>query len=324
VAPARGIRRKKLPDLSLGNDTSIILSFDVEEHHRIEAAAGISCPPALQAEYGERMEKVLAWLLEALDQRGHQATFFVLGQIGRTRPDLIRTLHRAGHEVASHGWSHRRLHLLTPERFRQEVWRSKDILEQITGEPVAGFRAPTFSVVPQTAWAIDILIDLGIQYDSSIYPVRHDRYGVPEAPRTPFLVSGSTRTLLEFPPATWRWAGTNVPVGGGGYFRLLPLAFMERAFDQVRQAGFPAVSTIYFHPWELDPDQPRLPLKGLKRFRTYVGLGNSRERLAILLDRHHFRRARDVAEILQLQSTPLPVFALETGKELEFHVATAA
>jgi polysaccharide deacetylase family protein (PEP-CTERM system associated) len=287
---------------------SVILSFDVEEHHRIEAAAGLNCPPAVQAQYGARMEKATQWLLEELNRHNIRATFFVVGDITSSRPALLKSIHRAGHEVASHGWDHRRIHHFSPAAFRADLRQSKDALEQAIGAAVVGYRAPTFSVVRSTAWALDVLAEMGFRYDSSIYPVRHDRYGVPEAPRGPFLVRAGKQRLLEFPPATFRWAGLNLPVGGGGYFRLLPLVFLKRAIAQVREAIRPAVVMLYFHPWEFDPDQPRLPLGWPSRWRTYVGIRRSRQRLRRVLERYQFRRAVDVVIDLEREATSLPEF----------------
>jgi polysaccharide deacetylase family protein (PEP-CTERM system associated) len=280
----------------------VILSFDVEEHYRIEAAVGLNVDMAQRAAYAERMEDVTRWLLDCLAERGVTATFYVVGQIARERPALIKAMHRAGHEVASHSWDHRRIHVHTPASFREDVRTSKDAIEQVTGEAVVGYRAPTFSVVSQTTWAIDELAESGIRYDSSIYPVRHDRYGVPDAPRAPFLAVGERHCLLELPPMTLRLLGANLPVGGGGYFRLFPLSVMERALRQTARTCQPAVAMLYFHPWEFDPGQQQLPLGRLSRWRTYVGIGRSRGRLETLLERFSFSRAVDVAA--ELQSTP--------------------
>jgi polysaccharide deacetylase family protein (PEP-CTERM system associated) len=288
---------------------TIILSFDVEEHHRIEAAAHLSCPPDQQSEYRRRMEVSTRWLLDELAVNDIRATFFVVGEIAHSHPDLVRDMQRAGHEVASHSMEHRNVHRLNADSFRDDVRRSKDALEDVTGVPVLGYRAPTFSVTRATAWAVDVLAEMGFRYDSSIYPVRHDRYGVPSAPRAPFQVKSGGRTLLEIPPATCRLAGANVPVGGGGYFRLFPLWVMERAFTQARSLN-PAVTMLYFHPWEFDPDQPRLPLGRLSAWRTYVGTGKSRRKLSTLLSRHRFARAIDVAESLETMAEPLPIFDL--------------
>jgi polysaccharide deacetylase family protein (PEP-CTERM system associated) len=285
----------------------IILSVDVEEHFRIEAAAGLHVSPALRDHLSERVEPSTRWLLEHLDRQQIRATFFLLGVTARNNPALVRDIARAGHEVASHGWDHQRVHNFNPRTFRADLHQSRDILEQLTGEAVVGYRAPTFSIVRQTCWALDVLAEAGMLYDSSIYPVRHDRYGVSQAPRAPFRVRGGQHTLLEIPPATLQLLGANLPVGGGGYFRLLPLFLMERAFEQVEGTCHPPVAMLYFHPWEFDPRQLRLPLGRLRRFRTYVGIYRSQARLASLLarrPRHLFARAVDVARELDIASLP--------------------
>jgi polysaccharide deacetylase family protein (PEP-CTERM system associated) len=286
----------------------VILSFDVEEHYRIEAAAGLRVSPEQKAHYARRLDISTRWLLDQLAARDIRATFFVVGQIARQDPRLVQAIHNAGHEVASHGWDHQRVHNLTPSAFAEDIRRSKDALEQATGERVVGYRAPTFSIVHQTAWAIDVLVEQGIEYDSSVYPVRHDRYGIPLAPRAPFRASGLKHTILEIPPATLRLLGVNVPVGGGGYFRLLPLFVLERALRQVRGDCDPPVAMLYFHPWEFDPEQARLPLRRMRWFRTYVGISRSRARLGLLLGHYEFTRAVDVAQ--QLELSALPSFAI--------------
>jgi polysaccharide deacetylase family protein (PEP-CTERM system associated) len=242
-----------------------------------------------------------------LGQHDVRATFFVVGQLARRNPALVRSIHRAGHEVASHGWDHRRVLGMSPETFREDVRRSKDALEQVTGEPIMGYRAPTFSIVHRTAWALDVLAELGFLYDSSIFPVRHDRYGVPRAPRSPFLARGLARSILELPPATLRLSRFNLPVGGGGYFRMFPLSFIEHALAQLHRNNRSGVSMLYFHPWEFDPEQPRLPLGHLSRFRTYVGVGRTRGRLATLLHRYRFGRAIDAARWL-IEEDAMPLF----------------
>ncbi len=285
---------------------AIVLSFDVEEHHRIEAAAKLQLDPALKALYDARLEPSTRHLLDQLAEHGINATFFVVGEIAISHPTLVRDIHRMGHEVASHGWDHQRVHRFTPQSFLMDLRRSKDALEQVTGAAVVGYRAPTFSIVRETSWAIDVLGEAGLLYDSSIYPVRHDRYGIHQAPRAPFFAQGKTDSILEFPPATLRMLGLNVPVGGGGYFRLLPLWVMEQALRQSLRDCRPRVAMIYFHPWEFDPDQPRLPLRPLNRFRTYVGVKKTRDRLAQLLRRHAFSRAMDL--VPTLSAGPLPSF----------------
>ena len=289
---------------------SVVLSFDVEEHFRIEAAAALALDPRLKEHYCQRLEPSTRWLLDQLERFDLQATFFVVGQIARRHADLIRAMARAGHEVASHSWDHRRLHRLNPAAFREDLRQTRDALEQITGQPVRGYRAPTFSVVTQTAWAIDVLADMDFAYDSSIFPVWHDRYGVPDAPRGPFRVRGSANEILEIPPATMRLFGMNLPVGGGGYFRLLPLFLMQSVLDDVRSSCPDSVAMLYFHPWEFDPGQARLPLGRLSAWRTYVGIARSRPRLLNLLAGRRCARAIDVAKRLDRQWDVLPRFEL--------------
>jgi polysaccharide deacetylase family protein (PEP-CTERM system associated) len=294
--------------VSADDSLAIILSFDVEEHHRIEAAAHLRLDPLLVATYAARLGPSTRYVLEQLEKRGIQATFFIVGEIAKTNPGLIRDIHRAGHEVASHGWDHQRVHRFTAASFLEDLRRSKGALEQVTGEAVVGYRAPTFSIVRQTAWAIDVLAEAGMLYDSSIYPVRHDRYGIHQAPRAPFLAKGTQETILEIPPATLRLLGMNTPAGGGGYFRLFPLWVMRQALRQSLRDCHPKVAMIYFHPWEFDPDQPRLPLRPLSRFRTYVGMRRARARLGALLSGYTFTRAIDL--VGQLKRQPLPQFSL--------------
>jgi polysaccharide deacetylase family protein (PEP-CTERM system associated) len=283
----------------------------VEEHFRIEAAVGLPIDPAFEGHCRDRLGPSTHWLLDQLAAAGVRATFFVVGQIARHDPGLVRAIARAGHEVASHSWDHQRLHRLDPASFRQDVRRSKDALEQVTGQSVLGYRAPTFSVVRQTAWALDVLAEEGMLYDSSVYPVRHDRYGVPDAPRSPFLARGRRHALLEIPPVSLRVLGVNTPMGGGGYFRLFPLFLTRWAVRQTLAATSPPVAMLYFHPWEFDVEQRRLPLRRLARFRTYVGIGQTRERLTALLGRYAFARAVDVAR--RLAQHDLPVMDLADG-----------
>jgi polysaccharide deacetylase family protein (PEP-CTERM system associated) len=300
----------------------IVLSFDVEEHYRIEAAARLEVGPELKAHYRERLDYSTRWLLERLEGAGVRATFFIVGEIARHNPSLIRAIARAGHEVASHGWDHRRTHHFNPETFREDIRRCKEALEDVSGQAVLGHRAPTFSIVRETAWALDVLADLGMAYDSSIYPVRHDRYGVPAAPRSPFLARGERCSILELPPATLRLLGWNLPMGGGGYFRLFPLFLMEKAIRQMARDCSPPVVTLYFHPWEFDPEQRRLPLGRLSAFRTYVGVGRTQGRLTTLLARHTFVRAIDLAKRLDESRRDLPRFDLTRGA-LEEPIAPA-
>ena len=285
-----------------------VLSFDVEEHHRIEAAAGIEVSSGSKADYRRRMARATGWILDRLAARDIGATFFVVGQIAEDDPGLIRAIAGAGHEVASHGWDHRRILAMDPSGFREDLRKSKDALEQAAGSAVVGYRAPTFSLVRKTAWAVDVLAELGFLYDSSIYPVRHDRYGILQAPRGPFVARGDRGEILEIPPATARVAGVNVPVGGGGYFRLLPGPLFRAALLLSRRDPTVGATMLYFHPWEFDPDQPRLPLGRASGFRTYVGIRHSRGRLDRLIAGRRFLRAVDLAERLRENRDALPRF----------------
>jgi polysaccharide deacetylase family protein (PEP-CTERM system associated) len=295
-----------LPGLS----PRVILSFDLEEHYRIEAAAGLTIDAAQKRHYADRLVPSTHWLLEQLARFSARATFFVVGEIARHNPGLVRAIHAAGHEVASHGWDHRRVLAMSPAAFRQDIRQSKEILEDVAGTAVRGYRAPTFSIVRQTAWAIDVLAEEGMLYDSSIYPVRHDRYGVPAAPRVPFRLRGLRHDLLEIPPATLRLCGVNAPMGGGGYFRLFPLFLTRWALRQLRASCSPPVAMLYFHPWEFDLHQQRLPLGRLRSFRTYVGISRSQRRLVALMKGYDFARAIDVAKGLDQHWSMLPQFDL--------------
>jgi polysaccharide deacetylase family protein (PEP-CTERM system associated) len=291
-------RSSSQPTGQLKKAWRIIVSVDVEEHHRIEAAAGTVVPSTLQGHYSARVESSTRWLVDLLAEQGIRGTFFLVGQLAHRQPGLVKAIHRAGHEVASHGWDHRRVHHFTPSSFAADLRQSRDVLEQIGGEAVVGYRAPTFSIGRDTSWAIDTLAEQNFQYDSSIYPVRHDRYGVPDAPRYPFLARGFAHALLELPPATLCSLRARLPVGGGGYFRLLPLFLLHDAISQLHAQPGPRLAMLYFHPWEFDPRQARLPLRFLSGLRTYVGISRSRARLRRLLGCYPgscFTRAKDVA-----------------------------
>lgn len=263
------------------NLPQVLLSFDVEECFQIEAAR-TAITPQQWGDYPSRVESLIDWLLETLAEHDQQATFFTLGWIAERHPKMIRRIVDAGHELACHGYGHARLHTLTPQKFAQDLHRARHTLEQAAGEAVFGYRAPTFSIVRQTAWAIDVLAEQGFIYDSSIQPTRHPQYGVSDAPQSPYHVVGPHGgSLIEIPPLSWRVRSMRIPVAGGGYFRLLPLWFMRRGIAQAQREQRPAM--LYFHPWEFDPDMPDLPLTGLSRWRTRQGLSRTRRRLEKLL-----------------------------------------
>ncbi len=225
-------------------------------------------------------------LLDLFDKRSAKATFFCLGWIAERMPDVIAEIHAAGHEVGSHGYDHRLLGDLGREGFRADLAKTADILEGITGARPRAFRACTWSVGRKTPWALEELARSGVTIDSSIQPVRHPDYGVPSAPTTPYRVTVAGAELLEMPPLTWDVLGRHVPVGGGGYLRLFPVWFLQRGLRQKERLGAPGC--IYLHPWEIDPEQPRRGLAGLRGFRHYVNIAKTYGKLDRLLRANRF------------------------------------
>ena len=283
-----------------------LLSFDVEEYFQVEAAARGGVTPDTWDAYPHRLAPAVDRILQALADHGTSATFFVLGWVARHEPAIVRRIADAGHEIASHGMGHRMLQHLDAAAFREDVDEARRRLEDLAGRPVRGYRAPTFSVTHRTAWAIDVLAEAGFGYDSSVFPIRHDRYGVPGAPTGPHRARGpGGGTLLEIPPLTLRLAGTAWPVGGGGYLRLLPRRVPARALRRAARGGTPGM--VYLHPWELDPDQPVLPMSRLSRFRHRVGLRRTEDKLRWLLARFPFTSV--AAQWDDLASRPLETFA---------------
>lgn len=273
------------------------MTCDLEDYFQVENLAGVVARdqwPSMPSRLAASTDRVLALFAEA----GIQATFFVLGWNAERQPELVRRVAAAGHEIASHGYAHRLITEQTPDEFRADVRHAKALLENLAGVPVLGYRAPTFSITERTRWALDILADEGYRYDSSVFPVRHDRYGIPSAPRFLHAVpSPNGRTLIEFPPTTYRFLGANLPVAGGGYLRLFPVALLAAALRRINRQGHPVM--VYFHPWELDPDQPRLPVRGLRRFRHYVNLRRTARKLQYLLRRLPFTTGRAIVEAWQ-------------------------
>jgi len=245
----------------------------------------------------ENMDKILA----CFSDYGVRATFFMLGWIAERFPDMVRRLTDEGHELASHGYAHVRVTCQARDEFRRDVVRTKTILEDISGVEVRGYRAASYSINDKTPWAYDVLREAGYQYSSSIYPIRHDLYGMPDAPRFPFPPGGA-EGIVEIPVSTAMLAGRRIPCGGGGYFRLYPYAFSKWVMRRInRIEARPCV--FYFHPWELDPDQPRPPGLPLKtRFRHYINLGRMELRLRRLLDDFRWDRMDRVFSSCMVES----------------------
>lgn len=262
------------------------LTIDVEDYFQVAALAeAVRRDDWDSMEY--RVEANTDRLLDLLDQYDTKATFFTLGWVAERSPELVRRIRNAGHEVASHGYSHQLIYNQTPDVFREETRRSKAILEDILGEPVAGYRAASYSITSRSRWALDILAEEGFTWDSSIFPVHHDRYGMPDAPRWPYrLKTDNGHELAEFPLSTLKLPGYTLPIAGGGYFRLFPYWFSQWGLGAINHQGRPFV--FYLHPWEVDPEQPRLEVKWLSRFRHYNNLDVCEARLNKLLQRFSF------------------------------------
>jgi len=278
------------------------LTFDVEEYFHAEVFAGVVRPeewPTMES----RVVAVTERLLDILDYAGARATFFVLGWVADRHRGLVQEIDARGHEVACHGYAHRMIHRLRPAEFLEDVSRAKGALEDATGRAVLGYRAPTFSVTRDTLWSLDVLCEAGFRYDSSIYPIVHDRYGIPDAPRFPHRSrTPSGAEITEFPMSTVELMGWRLPVAGGGYFRLAPYAVTRAAIRRLnRREGQPAI--VYLHPWEMDPVQPRLPVSPLARLRHSVSIENTEDKLRRMLAEFDFAPAAEVlAEVGLLPS----------------------
>ena len=226
-------------------------------------------------------------LLALFDTHQVKGTFFILGWVAERFPALVREIAGLGHEIASHGYDHQLIYTLTQEQFRDDVHRAKEVLEQSAGRPVRGYRAPSFSIVRESLWALDVLIEEGHTYDASVFPIHHDRYGIPDATRRPHVIERPSGSIVEFPGSTARLAGANWPVAGGGYFRLLPYGWTKWGIDRVNAVDEEPV-VFYIHPWEIDPDQPRLPASRVTRWRHYHGLDHTVARLDRLMTDFRF------------------------------------
>ena len=269
------------------------LTIDVEDYFQVSAMAPYierSAWDSLEC----RVENNVDRLLARFDEHGARATFFTLGWIAERYPALIRRIVAAGHELASHGYGHQRASDLTRAEFEDDITRAKRLLEDIGGVAVRGYRAPSFSIGKGNLWAFDSLRDAGYVYSSSVYPVQHDHYGMPDAPRFPY---SSVEGLTEIPISTVRAGNRNFPIGGGGYFRLLPYAASRYAIARFnREERRPAI--FYMHPWEIDPEQPRVAGVGAKsRFRHYVSLHRTEGRLVRLLTDFRWDRVDQVYDV---------------------------
>jgi len=260
------------------------LSIDVEDYFQVSAFEE-QCKPSLWSKFPARVEKNTYKILSLLENKNHNekktlATFFVLGWVAEKFPNLVKDIVLQGHELASHGYMHQRIEHLSKKEFYQDISKTKKLLEDISGKEIKGYRAPSYSITQNTLWAHDELLQCGYIYSSSIYPIKHDLYGIPNAPRFPFY---SDNGLLEIPITTHRIGNINFPAGGGGYFRFFPYFFSKWLINQINSREKQS-SIFYFHPWEVDPNQPKIQNAPLKsRFRHYLNLNKTEQRLTHLI-----------------------------------------
>lgn len=267
--------------------TQNVISVDVEDYFQVEAFSRV----IKRSDWGgfpSRVEANTRRLMDLFDERGVKATFFILGWVARRYPQIVREIVNRGHEPACHSYWHRLIYNLSPDEFRRDTALAKDCIEQTAGQKVFGYRAPCFSITNRCQWAVDILSDLGFRYDSSIFPIKHEWYGIADAPRKPFQISTSSGLLTEYPMATFSFGRTpNFPVGGGGYLRMLPSWYTRLGMHRAWREGITVIT--YVHPWEIDPEQPRMNGSLKSRFRHYTNLEKTQERLSNLLAMGEFQ-----------------------------------
>jgi polysaccharide deacetylase family protein (PEP-CTERM system associated) len=276
------------------------LTVDVEDYFQVTAFAR-SIAPSQWETLESRVVVNTERLLSLFDETETKATFFVLGWVAERFPELVKRIQRGGHELASHGYGHGLVYDCTPESFARDVRRARAAIEDAAGTRVAGYRAPSFSITERSLWALDVLVAEGYRYDSSIYPIRHDRYGIPSWSRHIELVRRPGGSIWELPGSTITRGGMNFPIGGGGYFRLLPYVWTSRGIASLNRAeGRPAI--FYIHPWEVDPDQPRIQASPQTRLRHYYNLDKTEPRLRRLLREFRFGRVSDVLSQVALKA----------------------
>lgn len=289
--------------------TSNALSVDLEEYFQVS-----NFDHCIPREQWERMPSRVVGqthrLLDLFDATGSRATFFALGWIAERQPDLLREIRDRGHEIACHGYGHDLVYDLGPERFRQDLRRAKATLEDVVGAAVRGYRAPSYSVTERSLWALDVLVEEGFSFDSSIFPIRHHRYGIPGFSRRPVrLELGRGSSIVEFPLTTLRIGRFALPLAGGAYLRFLPPAVFRRGFEKLASRSEPIV--LYVHPWEIDPDQPRQPVSLRVRVNHYHNLHRTEARLRALLERFEFASMGEVLAGIDARGA-LPRVALAT------------
>jgi polysaccharide deacetylase family protein (PEP-CTERM system associated) len=281
------------------------LTVDVEDYFHVTAFEG----RVTRREWDLYPSRVVAntqRLLRLLERHDVRATFFVLGWVGQRFPALVREIAVAGHEVGCHSYWHRQIYRMTPDEFREDCRLARDVLEDASGVPVTAYRAPSWSITRKSLWALPILAEEGFRSDSSIFPIYHDRYGIPEARAFPYRIESDGGPIWEFPPSVYRFVALNLPVSGGGYFRVYPGRMTAYFIGEInRRFGQPFM--FYVHPWELDPAQPRVPAPLRVRWRHYINLAATEAKLAWLLGRFRFGPMKEALQLQALPSIPTPV-----------------
>lgn len=290
------------------------LTIDVEDYFQVNAFAGVIRQDQWDT-YPLRVNDNTRRILDLLDSFSIKATFFILGWIAERLPSLTKEIQRRGHEVACHGYGHELIYTIGPERFREDIRRSKMLLEDQCGERVNGYRAPSYSITGKSLWALDILAEEGFTYDSSIFPVYHDTYGIPDAERFPHVLQTGAGPLVEFPlttlPLQLGWKNIRLPIAGGGYLRLLPADLIKWGIDRINnKEKQPAV--LYFHPWEIDPEQPRIKAGMKSTFRHYLNLDGTESKLSHLFKKHKFGTMSDVINMYSSQFRNVDVYGAKT------------
>jgi polysaccharide deacetylase family protein (PEP-CTERM system associated) len=264
-------------------------TIDVEDWYQ-----GIPIPTGARAAAERRLDRGTNVILDLLAKNGRRGTFFMLGPVAEEHPRLVKRIADAGHEIGCHGWSHDLLYQMTPERFRDETRRAMDVISALTGKPVAAYRAAYFSITRQSLWALEVLASLGFRYDSSIFPVRNWRYGIPDFTPRPQRVETPAGPIMEFPLSVRSVFGRKLAAAGGAYFRIYPYALTRSNFRALEAEGKPVV--FYIHPWELDPDHPRVPFHWKARLTHYVNLRSTARRLGRLMEEFEFGPLGEVLE----------------------------
>lgn len=272
------------------------LTIDVEDYFQVNAFA----ENIHQDQWGTfplRVHENTHKILDILDRFGIKATFFILGWVADRLPELARQIHHRGHEIACHGYSHELVYKIGPDKFRTDIRRAKLLLEEQIGERVNGYRAPSYSITHQSLWALNILVEEGFTYDSSIFPIVHDTYGIPDAKRFPNIINTDAGPLVEFPLTTLSlnlgWKKIHLPIAGGGYLRLFPVEIIRRGIASINNRE-KQPSVVYFHPWEIDPNQPRIKAGRKSRFRHYLNLHRTEKKLVYLFERLNFAPMKEV------------------------------